>query len=364
MPKTTHSILFQLLQLGAITLPNRVLMAPLTRNRAHPDGTPHAMAVKYYRQRASAGLIFTEATQIAPLGKGYLNTPGIYSAAHEDAWAEIVDAVHAAGGRIALQLWHAGRISHESLLPDGQAPVAPSAIRANSQTFTASGMTPVAMPRALERAEIPELVAQYAAAAQRAKHAGFDLVEVHAANGYLIDQFLQSRTNERTDEYGGSPANRARFLWNVTAAVADVMGADRVGVRLSPTGTFNDMGDADPETTFATAIDGLNSLKLAFLHVVERFPGSQPTADDMALLARLRERWRGLYLANGGFDGDTATAVIASHHADAVTFGRPFIANPDLPERLRRHAPLNEPDPATFYGGDERGYSDYPALAD
>ncbi len=358
---TTRDALFSPLSVGALELPNRVLMAPLTRNRAHADGTPKAMAVEYYRQRASAGLIVTEATQISAMGKGYLDTPGIHAPAHVAAWRKITDAVHAAGGRIVLQLWHVGRISHSSLLPDGAAPVAPSAIRAKAQTFTAEGFADTSEPRALRTDEIPALIADFRAAARNAMDAGFDGVEVHGANGYLLDQFLHAHSNARDDAYGGAPENRARLTLEVTRAVADEIGAGRVGVRLSPTGTFNDMR-ADDEDAFAAAIDGLDAMGLAYLHIVEKFPGAEVSAAEPALLARLRARWHGVYIANGDFDADQAAQWIAEGRADAVAFGRPFIANPDLPARFQSHAALNAPDQNTFYGGGAEGYTDYPAL--
>jgi len=354
--------LFRPLRAGSLDLPNRVLMAPLTRNRAHPDGTPHAMAEEYYRQRASAGAIVTEATQISPEGKGYINTPGLHDDAHVAAWRRITDAVHAAGGRILLQLWHVGRISHVSLQPGGQAPVAPSAIRARAQTFIESGFADTSAPRALETDELPRIVADYARAAARAGEAGFDGVEVHAANGYLLDQFLRDGTNRRSDAYGGTAEARARLVLEVTEAVAGVWGADRVGIRLSPFGGFNDMADSDPEASFATVYRLLDRLGLAYLHVVERFPGAEPSAAEVEGLDRLRALWSGPYIANGDFDAARAADWIGRGRADAVSFGRPFIANPDLPERFRRAAPLNAPDSDTFYGGDARGYTDYPFL--
>ncbi len=363
MTAAETAALFQPLTLGAVTAPNRVLMAPLTRNRAHPDGTPHAMAIEYYRQRATAGLIITEATQISAEGKGYINTPGIHDAAHVAGWRAITDAVHAAGGRIALQLWHVGRISHTSLQPNGQAPVAPSAIRAEAQTFTAKGFEDVSEPRALETDEIARLIGDYRRAAERAREAGFDMVEVHSANGYLLDQFIHAHTNQRADAYGGGAENRARLTLEVVSVVADVMGADRVGVRLSPTGTFSDMRlDAETEASFEHVIDGLNAMGLAYLHMVETFPGANVSDADRDTLARLRARWSGVYIANGDFDGATAAEWITAGRAQAITFGRPFIANPDLPRRLETGAPLNTPDPKTFYGGDEHGYTDYPFL--
>ena len=356
------SPLFRPILTGAVELPNRVVMAPLTRNRAKADGTPNAMAEEYYRQRTSAGLIVTEATQVSPEGKGYVDTPGIHDDSHVTAWRRITDTVHAGGGRIFLQLWHVGRISHVSLLPGGQAPVAPSAIRAKTQTFNADGFVDTSQPRALETEEMPRIVADFADAAERAKEAGFDGVEVHAANGYLLDQFLRDGSNQRTDAYGGSVENRARLALEVTEAVARVWGADRVGIRLSPFGAFNDMSDSAPEQTFAAVYRQLDRLGLAYLHVVESFPGSEYTAQDAAALDRLRALWSGPYIANGDFDAARAAEWIERGRTDAVSFGRPFIANPDLPERYRTDAALNTPDQATFYGGGAEGYIDYPFI--
>jgi N-ethylmaleimide reductase len=356
------SPLFDPLRIGAVEMPNRILMAPLTRNRAEADGTPGAIAVEYYRQRASAGLIVTEATQITPEGKGYLDTPGIHDDTHVAAWRQITDAVHAAGGRIFMQLWHVGRISHVSLLPNEQAPVAPSAIRAKSQTFNAEGFVDTSEPRALATDELPRIVADYTRAAERAKEAGFDGVEVHAANGYLLDQFLRDGTNKRTDAHGGSAGNRARLILEVTEAVVGVWGADRVGIRLSPLSGFNDMSDSAPEQTFATVYRELGRLGLAYLHVVVKFPGAEQSAEDAATLDRLRALWSGVYIANGDFDAAQAAEWISKGRTDAVSFGRPFIANPDLPERYRTRAALNAADQATFYGGGAAGYIDYPSL--
>lgn len=358
-----RSPLFQPLDLGAVRVPNRVFMAPLTRNRADADGVPGPFVAEYYRQRAGAGLIVTEATQISPEGKGYIDTPGIHSPAQVAKWREITDTVHAAGGRIFLQLWHVGRISHVSLLPEGTVPVAPSAIRARAQTFTAEGPTDVSEPRALELSEVPRIIADYEAAARNAVAAGFDGVEVHGANGYLLDQFLRDGSNKRTDAYGGPAENRVRLLREVTEAVAAIVGAGRVGVRLSPFGSFNDMSDSDPEATFATAYRVLDGLGLAYLHVVEQFPGTELTPEQAAALERLRGLWSGVYVANGDFDPDRAADWLRRGRADAVSFGRPYIANPDLAERVRIGAELNAPDPNTFYGGGAEGYIDYPALA-
>ncbi len=358
------SSLFEPIQLGYLTLANRVFMAPLTRNRADADGVHSELAATYYAQRASAGLIVTEATQISPMGKGYINTPGIYSPQQVKAWSRVVDAVHAKGGRIFLQLWHVGRISHTSLLPNNVQPVAPSAIRANSQTFIATGPAQVSEPVALTLSGIKETLADYRKAALNAKEAGFDGVEIHAANGYLIDQFLQSGTNQRIDEYGGSVENRVRFLLEVAQAVSEVWTPSSIGVRLSPRGTFNDMSDKDPESTFMAAVTAMSGLGLGYLHVVEASPGdAPPSLEFVSLFAQMRHNWRGVYVANGGFDGPSGEEAVKSGKADAIAYGRYFIANPDLPRRLRLGAEFNKPDQQTFYGGDARGYTDYPFLS-
>jgi N-ethylmaleimide reductase len=355
------SPLFAPARLGSLEVPNRVLMAPMTRSRAGRDGVPGDAAALYYVQRASAGLIVTEATQVAAEGQGYVFTPGIHTEAQAAGWRKVTDTVHAAGGRIFIQLWHVGRISHESFQPGGALPVAPSAVRHDGTTFTYDGVKPHPTPRALATDEIPGVVAQFRHGAELAKAAGFDGVEIHGANGYLIDQFLRDGTNKRNDRYGGSAANRARFLLEVTEAVAGVWGADRVGVRLSPLGTFNGMSDSDPAATFGHAAAELDRLGLAYLHLVEQF-GEEPLSDaDRAVLAAVRERWHGPYVANGSYDGAKAAEVVASGWATAVAFGVPFIANPDLPLRLLQRLPLAEADKATFYAGGQRGYVDYPA---
>jgi N-ethylmaleimide reductase len=354
--------LFTPLELGDLTLPNRIVMAPLTRNRALPEGdVPHAMNVKYYAQRASAGLIITEGTQIAPEGKGYIQTPGIYSAEQVAGWKKVTDAVHDAGGRIFAQLWHVGRISHVSLLPDAQAPVAPSPITANSQTFIASGFADVSAPRALETGEIARVVDDYRKAAENALTAGFDGIEIHAANGYLIDQFLRDGTNKRDDAYGGSVENRTRFLAEVLDAVTTVYPSKRVGVRFSPFSGFNDISDSDPVTTFTAAIARANDADLGYVHLVEgQTDGPRNVSPEN--IAKLRAAFSGAYMANNGYDRELAIEAVESGEVDLVAFGKLFIANPDLVERLERDAPLNEPDQSTFYGGDERGYTDYPTL--
>ncbi|WP_102109904.1 alkene reductase [Oceaniglobus roseus] len=357
-----HRNLFDPVKMGDLDLANRVLMAPLTRNRAQSDGTPRDMAETYYGQRAGAGLIFTEATQISAMGKGYLDTPGIYTDGHVAAWKKITDAVHAKGGRIFLQLWHVGRISHVSLLPDGRNPEAPSAIAAKGQTFTANGFEDCSTPDAMSVERIHEVVNEFRHAAEMSRKAGFDGVEVHSANGYLLDQFLQDRTNKRTDQFGGEIENRMRFLELVIDAVSEVWDKDRIGVRLSPLGQANDIGDSDPEGLFTEVYKMLSGKGLAYLHVVESFPGSDKDSAGQDLLKRLRGHYHGFYIANGGYDAESASAAISDGHADAVTFGRPFIANPDLPERYRLGAELNTPDQDTFYGGGAEGYIDYPFL--
>jgi N-ethylmaleimide reductase len=356
--------LFEPVQLGSLVLANRVFMAPLTRNRADADGIPGELAATYYAQRASAGLIVTEATQISPMGKGYLNTPGIHSPDQVRGWNQIVDSVHNIGGRIFLQLWHVGRISHSSLLPNNAQPVAPSAIRANSHTHIATGSAQVSEPVALNVSGIKETLADYRRAAGNAKEAGFDGVEIHAANGYLIDQFLRTGTNQRTDEYGGVAANRVRFLTEVTEKVLEVWDEKRIGVRISPTGTFNDMRDANSSETFSVAVERLNKYRIGYLHVVESAQdGPQNNESEWALLRSLRELWKGFCVVNGGYDGPRGEEAIRSGYADAIAYGRAFLANPDLPRRLQLGSPLNEPDRLTFYGGDARGYTDYPCLS-
>ncbi|WP_045736713.1 alkene reductase [Xanthomonas sp. MUS 060] len=358
----TTSPLFKPLRLGAIALANRIVMAPLTRNRAEgEDRLPSALAAEYYGQRASAGLIVAEATQITPMGQGYKDTPGIYSDAQVAAWKPITDAVHRGGGNIVLQLWHVGRISHVSLLPEGAAPVAPSALRADAKTYTAEGFTDVSTPRALRLDEIPGLIEDYRRAARNAIAAGFDGVEVHAANGYLIDQFLRDGSNHRDDAYGGSIENRTRLLFEVVQAVAQEIGGERTGVRLSPVTPANDAHDSDPQPLFERAVERLDPLGLAFLHVIEGSTGGP--RDNIAFdYAALRAKFHGPWLVNNGYDKAMAEETIASGRADAVAFGRPFIANPDLVERLRRNAPLNTLNADTLYGGGAKGYTDYPTL--
>lgn len=358
--------LFDPVQLGALSLANRIVMSPMTRNRVGDDGVPGALNAEYYAQRASAGLIVTEGTNISPQGRGYALTPGIFNDAQVAGWRIVTDAVHAAGGVIVCQLWHVGRISHPALQIDGATPVAPSAVKPDVSVFTYEGFEPAVTPRALETDEIPGVVDQYRHATECAKRAGFDGVEIFAAGGYLIDQFLRDRTNLRTDDYGGSIENRARFLGEVVEAVVGAWSADRVGVRLSPNSPFNDMADSDPEPLFLHVVDQLNAAGVAYIHVGE---GVTAAADgprklsDKFDLNKVREAFHGAYVGNDRYDFELAVENRKAGKLDLVSFGRLFIGNPDLVERLKTGATLAEGDPSTFYGGDEHGYTDYPALA-
>jgi N-ethylmaleimide reductase len=357
------SNLFVPVRVGSTTLDNRIVMAPMTRNRAGEGNVPTPLMARYYAQRASAGLIVTEGAQISPEGIGYPNTPGIHTDAQVEGWREVTSAVHARGGTIFLQLWHVGRISHPSLQPDGALPIAPSAVRPAGEVFTHEGRRPFVEPRALETAEIADVVARFGAATMRAREADFDGVEIHGANGYLVDQFLVDGTNRRADRYGGSVENRARFLVEVTEAVVGAWSADRVGVRLSPRGTFNDITDSDRPATFGHAVERLDEFGLAYLHLVDPLPGhAMDNVTAPRFTAALRARFGGPVILNGGYDAETASTAILHGEADLVAFGVPFLANPDLPARLRAGAPLNPPDVSTFYGGDSRGYVDYPTL--
>jgi N-ethylmaleimide reductase len=351
--------LFTPLRLGSLDIPNRIVMAPLTRNRVTPEvHAPRALNAEYYRQRATAGLIVSEATQISQQGQGYILTPGVYTDEQVAGWRLVTDAVHAAGGRIYLQLWHVGRVSHVSLQPGGAAPVAPSAVRARTKTYLAHGFDDVSEPRALELDEIPGILRDYAKAAANAKRAGFDGVEIHGANGYLIDQFLRDGVNRRTDAYGGSIENRARFAVEVARAVLESWEPGRVGFRVSPVSPSNDMQDSNPQPLFEHVARELGALKLGYLHVNESRAPDGPAFDFVSL----RRAFGGAYMANAGYTRESAAAAVAEGRADCVAFGKLFIANPDLVARFRDKAPLNEPDQKTFYGGDERGYTDYPAL--
>jgi N-ethylmaleimide reductase len=349
--------LFSPYRLGEIELNNRLVMAPMTRSRAIEHNVPNPLAATYYAQRASAGLIVTEATQVSPQGVGYIRTPGIHSPAQVAGWRRITEAVHRAGGKIFLQLWHVGRISHPDF-HDGELPVAPSAIAANGQVFTAKGPQDMVTPRALTVAELPGIVEQFRRGAENAKAAGFDGVEIHGANGYLLDQFLRDGTNKRTDAYGGSVENRARLPLEVTKAVIDVWGADRVGYRISPNSPFNSMSDSNPAATFSYIAEQLDKLGILYLHVVDPV-----AAGDQRITPLLRRKFDRTYIVNGGFDLASAETAIRNGEADLVAFGTPFLANPDLPRRYRIQAPLNVPDQATFYAGEAKGFTDYPALA-
>ncbi len=349
-------------ELGPLHLPNRVVMAPMTRNRAGPGNVPGALNATYYAQRASAGLIVSEATQVSPQGQGYPGTPGIHSAAQVEGWKLVTEAVHAAGGRIFLQLWHVGRISHPSLQPGGALPVAPSALAPAGEAWTLDGMKPFVTPRALATEEIAGIVADFRRGAQNAREAGFDGVELHGANGYLVDQFLRDGTNRRTDRYGSSAQNRARFLLEVTQAIVGVWGAARVGVRLSPTNPYNDIADSNPAATFAAAVAELDRFGLGYLHVVEPAAGAPVASGATPDIRFFRKLWRGALIANKGYDRERANAVLRDGAADLVSFATLFLANPDLPERFRRGADFNPPDRKTFYGGAAPGYTDYPPL--
>lgn len=365
MPDTD---LFTPVTIGDLTLENRMVMAPLTRSRAGEGDVPTDMTATYYGQRASAGLIISEASQICPEGKGYIQTPGIYSPEQVEGWKKVTEAVHENGGKIFLQLWHVGRISHESHQPNGQKPVAPSAIKPEAQSFTFEGMQDCPEPRALELNEIKDIVKQYGIAAKNAKDAGFDGVEIHGANGYLIDQFLHEGSNERDDEYGGSIENRCRFALEVTQEVLKFWEPHRVGIRISPINVRNDMHDSDPESLYSHLVEQLNAYNLFYIHIVEPFADDHPFSlnrEHKKLLApTLRRLFKGLVLMNGGYDKRHGNMAIEKGLADLVSFGVPFIANPDLVERFQQDAPLNEADNTTFYGGDERGYIDYPTLAE
>lgn len=358
------SLLFSPFQLGPYQLQHRVVHAPTTRLRANPDDSPSALMLEYYRQRASnGGLIITESTHVSYDSRGYLGAPGIYEDAHIPGWRAIADAVHARGGRIFMQLGHDGRQSHVDLT-GGPLPIAPSEVPFEGQALTANGWVPVSMHRAIDVDEIALVVGYYRAAAQRAKDAGLDGVELHSANGYLADTFLQDGTNKRTDAYGGSIENRARFLLELVQALVDVWGANRVGVRLSPSGRWSAISDSDPEATFTYAARKLDAFGLAYLHVIEpRVMGVETLDPDQAPVAShlLRQVFSGPIIAAGGFSGASAEAILATGDASLVAFGRFFASNPDLPFRLQHHLPLNAYDRSAFWGGTEVGYSDYPA---
>lgn len=352
--------LFTSIKVGDIELRNRIVMAPLTRNRAGPGNVPQDLNASYYAQRASAGLIITEATPVSEMGHGYPATPGIHSKEQVEGWTKVTSAVHAKGGKIFCQLWHVGRISHPSLLPNNALPVAPSAIKPAGQAFTYQGLQDFVTPRELAADELPGIVADYVQATRHALEAGFDGVEIHAANGYLLDQFLRDGTNRRLDNYGGSIANRMRLLREVLEGVIGVVDSQRVSVRISPVNPFNDISDTDPQLLFDHVARELSEFGLAYLHVVEGGIGDEDVQPFD--FAELRRNFTGLYMANQDYDKAKANAAIADGHADLIAFGALYIANPDLVERFAKNAPLNTPDQNTFYGGGEEGYTDYPAL--
>ena len=357
-----HDSLFQPFELGDLTLKNRIVMAPLTRNRAtHGTDAPNDLNIEYYRQRAGAGLIVSEATQISQQGQGYIWTPGIYTTEHVEGWRKVTKAVHDEGGRMFLQLWHVGRISHTSLQPDGGAPVAPSAVQANSKTYIESGFVDVSAPRALEAEEIPGIVRTYLNAAENAERAGFDGVELHAANGYLLDEFLRNGANKRTDAYGGSIDNRTRLVIETVLTLCRVFPKERVGIRLSPVSHANDLEDSDPQLLFDYLVRELDALKIGYIHVIEGETQGPRDATPFDF-GSLRKSFRGAYIANNGYTGAMAAEAVSAGRADLVAFGRPFIANPDLPERLRQDAPLATESRESWYGGGAEGYTDYPPM--
>ncbi|WP_282272581.1 alkene reductase [Stenotrophomonas sp. PS02298] len=358
----TESILFAPYECGDITLSNRVVMAPLTRNRAGAGLVPSPLAATYYSQRATAGLIITEATQVSPQAQGYQDTPGIYTPEQIKAWRAVTDAVHEKGGKIFVQLWHVGRISHVDLQPGGSAPVAPSAIRAQAKVFVNKTFVDVSEPRALLTDEIPGIVEDFRKAAANAIAAGFDGVEIHGANGYLLDQFIKDGANQRTDRYGGSIENRAKLLLEVTTAVAGEIGPGRTGVRISPVSPTNGISSSEPQPQFDYIVAALSDLGIAYLHVVEGATGGPRDITPFDYEA-LRSRFKHTYIANNGYGIELAKIRVEEDERQLVSFGRAFISNPDLVERFKAHAPLSPLDPTTLYGGGEKGYTDYPTMA-
>jgi N-ethylmaleimide reductase len=349
--------LFEPFQLGDLALANRMVMAPMTRNRADENGVVPPMMVTYYQQRASAGLVVTESVPVSPEAVGYAFTPGIYTDNQAASWLRVTNAVHSAGGRVFVQLQHCGRISHPSLLPNNATPVGPSAQRPTGQAVTYTGMQDFVTPRALETREISGIVAQFQRGAEMAKRAGFDGVEVHGANGYIIDQFLRDGSNHRTDAYGGSAQNRMRLLNEILDAVCAVWPAQRMGVRLTPENSFNSMSDSNPQAHFGYFFERLNLRGMAYVHVLE---GDMMTKASALDYRALRAKFAGPYIANNGYDLVRAQTAVRNGAADLVAFGIPFLANPDLVRRYRDNLPLNAADPSTFYGGNETGYTDYP----
>ena len=374
VPAPETDSLFQPYRLGPFNLPYRIVMAPLTRSRARqPGNVPSSLAACYYAQRASAALIVSEATQVSMQGQGYAWTPGIHSREQVEAWHRVTRAVHQANGLIFNQLWHVGRISHPALQPDNMLPVAPSAIIPQGKAFIENDrgegeLVPFVRPRPLNIEEIPYVVAQYERAAKNAQTADFDGVEIHAANGYLLDQFIQTGTNRRTDAYGGAVENRARLLLEIAEALIPIWGPDRIGVRLSPLGRLNDISDDHPEATFGYIAERLSDYGFAYLHIVnpameQMQNGKEPDSRALSMVELIRKKYKGTLIMAGGFQAGTAARWLREGKADLIAFGRSFIANPDLPERLRLGGPFNIADPTTYYGGGEKGYTDYPSLA-
>ncbi len=355
--------IFDPISIGDMQLPNRIFMAPMTRGRADAGGVPNALMAQYYSLRADAGLIITEATAISTQGVGWIGAPGIWNEAQVQGWKLVTDAVHARNGHIFLQLWHMGRVSHPDFL-GGELPVAPSAIAAHGESTTPAGKKQYVTPRALSVQEIKATVQDYALGAKHAIQAGFDWVEIHGANGYLIDQFIRDGSNKRTDEYGGSIENRLRFLWEVTEAVVAAVGAKKVGVRLSPRGAYNDMHDSDPIKTFCSAAEMLSAQKIAYLHTLEPLPGHMMASEGERVTPHIRKVFPGVIVTNGGYNLELANKAIADNEADAFAFGVPFLANPDLVARFSKHTALNPPDFATFYTSGAKGYTDYPSMQD
>jgi N-ethylmaleimide reductase len=352
--------LFTPLKVGALTLPNRVLMAPLTRCRAEDDHVPGSLMAEYYAQRATAGLIIAEATMAIEGNSSFWHEPGIYSDAQVAGWQKTTDAVHQADGRIFLQIWHGGRACHP-LLNDGIQPVAPSPIAIDDEVHTPEGKKPYVVPRELSDEEIPSIIAGFKQAAVNAKSAGFDGIEVHGANGYLLDEFLRDGANRRSGAYGGTIANRARLMLEVIEAVSNIWGSDRVGLRISPLNSYNSMIDSDPIGLSAWLAEKLNDYNLAYLHLMRSDFAQQQSGDVMT---PVRERYQGILIGNMGYTAEEADAAIEGGKLDAVAFGTSFLANPDLPERMKQNAPLNQPDPATFYSPGSVGYTDYPVMSD
>jgi N-ethylmaleimide reductase len=355
--------LFEPTKLGRYTVQNRIVMAPMSRNRARKDGVVTEVVAEYYSQRATAGMMISESIMVNDWANG-MCAPGLHNAEQTAAWKTVTDAVHEKGGLIFAQLWHAGRAAHESLMPEGRDCAGPSAIGISREIMTFQGPIAATQPRALTLDEISELRADFAQSAKNALAAGFDGVEIHAAGGYLVDQFLQDGANQRDDIYGGSAANRYRFLGEIAEDAIAIWGADRVGVRLSPKSDFNEMHDSDPVGIFTHVISALNTLKLAYLHLSERLPFAPPKPEDAIVMDELRKHWDGPLISNGDFDAEEGAAHIDADKATMISYGRPFISNPDLPARFKISAELNPLDSSTIYGGDARGYTDYPALAD